>query len=176
MVVVFIVETNSKTKSDYIYIKQLVSKRYNSEIKFEPIYMNGKGNYRRQESKVEKLINMYVHSGYEKSDVIINICIDIDNVTSVQEANANRLMNNKIKEYCGEKGYNFIWFYETIEEVFVGNKVNKKKKAEMAEKFLKMGLISNIDETCLGKDEYIETIKGTSNILYILDRLLMRKD
>ena len=45
---IFVVETNKKSKSDWIYVKDTVDYFYKyerTEVKFSPIYMEGRGKY-----------------------------------------------------------------------------------------------------------------------------------
>ena len=47
---IFVVETNKKCKSDWIYIKDTIDRFYQydqAQVKFSPVYMDGKGKYNR---------------------------------------------------------------------------------------------------------------------------------
>lgn len=49
---IFVVETNRKCKSDWIYIKDTIDYFYQynqTQIKFTPVYMDGKGKYQKKE-------------------------------------------------------------------------------------------------------------------------------
>ena len=51
---IFVVETNKKCKSDWIYIKDTIDYFYQYEqtqVKFTPVYMDGKGNYKNKKKK-----------------------------------------------------------------------------------------------------------------------------
>ncbi len=57
---IFVVESDSRSKTDWIYIKESLEKYYvyrNSYIKLSPVYMGGKGNYRKKESEVKQLMD-----------------------------------------------------------------------------------------------------------------------
>ena len=46
---IFAVESNQKSKSDWIYIKETIDHFYRydrAHVKFSPVYMDGKGNYK----------------------------------------------------------------------------------------------------------------------------------
>lgn len=46
---IFVVETNKKCNSDWIYIKDTVEHVYEydrTQVKFSPVYMDGKGKYK----------------------------------------------------------------------------------------------------------------------------------
>ena len=52
---VFVLETNKQCNSDWIYIKDTIEHFYEYErtqVKFSPLYMNGKGNYRKKENRL----------------------------------------------------------------------------------------------------------------------------
>lgn len=59
---IFVVETNSKCKSDWIYIKDTIERFYQynqTQVKFSPVYMDGKGKYDKKEKNISKLISQY---------------------------------------------------------------------------------------------------------------------
>ncbi len=52
---IFIVETDKSCKSDWIYIKDTIEHFYryeNTQVKFTPVYMGGKGNYKKKEKEI----------------------------------------------------------------------------------------------------------------------------
>ena len=69
---IFVVESDEKSRSDYIYIKSILDSRYNTrlnnEIKLSPIFMRGKGNYnqRRVKNKIESFCKQYSRNGESK--------------------------------------------------------------------------------------------------------------
>ena len=55
---VFVVETNKKCNSDWIYIKATIEHFYEYErtqVKLSTVYMDGKGKYRNKEKEVKQL-------------------------------------------------------------------------------------------------------------------------
>ena len=47
---IFVVETNSKSKSDWIYMKDTIDYFYcydQAQFKFSLVYMNGRGKYKK---------------------------------------------------------------------------------------------------------------------------------
>ena len=101
---IFVVETNKNCKSDWIYIKETIERFYQYDqvqIKFSPVYMDGKGKYKNKEKKVSSLISQYkAASKHNQSQVIF--CFDCDEYTSKPE-DADFLAN--ARRYCNEKGY-----------------------------------------------------------------------
>lgn len=90
-------------------------------------------------------------------------CVDLDRYDS------DRNDSNFLKEielYCREKGYHLIWFCRDIESVYIGKKVEDKKKEDTALRFARKNLISEVDVEKLISSSYR---KGASNILKELD-------
>lgn len=59
---IFVVETNKKCKSDWIYIKDTIDYFYQydpTQTKFSVVFMDGKGNYKAKEKVVTDLISQY---------------------------------------------------------------------------------------------------------------------
>ena len=61
---IFVVETNKKSKSDWIYVKDTVDYFYKyerTEVKFSPIYMEGRGKYNspKKQREIEQKISQY---------------------------------------------------------------------------------------------------------------------
>ena len=57
---IFVVETNKKCKSDWIYIKDTIDRFFEYEqaqIKFSPVYMDGKGKYKKTGKEITSLIS-----------------------------------------------------------------------------------------------------------------------
>ena len=55
---IFAVETNRKCKSDWIYIRDTIDRFYeyeNTRIKLTPVYMDGKGKYKKKTESDTKL-------------------------------------------------------------------------------------------------------------------------
>ena len=51
---IFVVETNKKCNSDWIYIKDTIEHFYDyerTEVKLRPVYMDGKGKYKNKENR-----------------------------------------------------------------------------------------------------------------------------
>lgn len=71
--------------------------------------------------------------------------------------------NIEIKELCDKNGYHYVWFCETIEEVYLGEKIPNKEKVNAAKKFLNKGIIPK------DKLEKTELKKGTSNFKLVAD-------
>lgn len=67
---IFVVETDKKCKSDWIYIKDTIDRffTYNpAHIKLSPVYLNGKGNYRTKEKEISLLESQYRSTSKDKA-------------------------------------------------------------------------------------------------------------
>lgn len=165
MIYIFLVETNSESKSDERYIRSLLDFRYNylgQKLKF--IYMDGKTKYNTKESEIKKWQKKY---GYSSK---VFICIDLDN--NIRNPN-NSVLNESIIDYCAKKEYEFIWFNEDIEEVFLGKSVSDSQKTNESKKFYESDRINSVKIDNLKKITFVS--KKTSNIVSVLDKHLILK-
>lgn len=56
---IFVVETNKKCQSDWIYIKDTIEQFYSynrTQVKLNKVYMDGKGNYKKKQKEIQKLV------------------------------------------------------------------------------------------------------------------------
>lgn len=170
MLALFVVETSKNNKSDWMYIKQYLDTHFqkNPNDVVRPIYMAGKGNYsaNRIMNEIDKQTRNYKSQVHKDMRIIIFLCIDIDDTTSSDNAKANEKKAKEIKDFCVKKGYNFIWFYKDIENVFLGHSVINKNKMEAAQKFLRNSKIINIEK--FKYNDYSSCINGSSNLHTIL--------
>ena len=169
---IFVVEANSRCKSDWIYIKETIEQFYQysqTEVKLSPVYMDGKGKYVKKEKEISKLISQYsATSKNNRSQVLY--CFDCDDYDNKPD---DLKFLNEAKEYCSAHGADFVWFCKDIERVYLGKKVQgSAKKAESAA-FKSKNLIKRVDIGDLSASRYKT---NTSNIMCILDKYLKRKE
>lgn len=168
---IFVVETNSKCKSDWIYIKDTIERFYQYDrvqTKFSPVYMDGKGKYEKKEAKISELVKQYASTAKTNQSRII-YCFDCDDYDSKPE-DLNFL--NRAKQYCYDNGYDFAWFCKDIERVYLGKKVDECRKKAEAAAFKTKKLIESVDAGKLTAASYRT---NTSNLMTILDQYLERK-
>ena len=111
---IFVVETNSKSKSDWIYIKDTVERFYQYDqyhVKFTPVYMDGKGKYQGKKKEVNRLISQYSSTSKTNQSKVI-YCFDCDDY-DVKREDSEFL--KEAEKYCNTNGYDFIWFCKDIE-------------------------------------------------------------
>ena len=166
---IFCLESNSKAKIDWIYIKEVVDSffTYGNYIKFSPVYMGGKTNYKRDKTikEIKSLTNTI------RGESIVIYCIDADLIESDPD---RRREFDEIKAYCSNEGYEFIWFHRNVEDVFLGRMVEQSEKIREAERFKRQALIKNVN---LGKlRSRTETASQSSNIITILKKYLKTKE
>lgn len=162
---IFVVEADEKSKSDYIYIRSLLELCYNyrlrTDIKVSIVYMGGKGNYNKK-SVCNKIANFRKMYSLGKSYVIY--CFDTDKYDS--NPDELKTFNDKCS-YCKDMNYDFVWFCHDIEEVFLGKSVLKHEKTDKAKDYSKKCLVNKVDLKML-KTETIS--KKHSNLLLFLDK------
>lgn len=168
MLIVVAFETKNKDGSDYIYFKSIVSRFYKERgtgISIKPVFMNGKGNYKKIENKISHLVNQY--SG--RSQVIY--FFDIDNTELKFD---QQQLNREIIEYCNTKKYEIVWYNKTVEDVLIGN-VIEKDKTKTAFDFFYKDKIKTINEDNLSINSYEFIPLKKSNVKHILDKYLVKK-
>lgn len=162
---VFVVETNKKCNSDWIYIKDTIEHFYEYErtqVKFSTVYMDGKGHYKSKEKQVAQFVRQYsAMSATNYSKVLY--CFDCDDYDSNPD---DQKFLEEVKQYCDSKGYDLVWFCKDIEQVYIGKRVDDSQKKKEAAAFKAKQLINKVDQKRLLGDHYRIS---TSNIMKILD-------
>ena len=172
MQLIFVMETDSECKTDWIYIKETIEKVYqynNAQIKLSPVYMAGRGNYKKKERRIKELISQYAATSKTNQSKVI-YCFDCDEYD--RDPNDRNFLN-EVKQYCLDQGSEFVWFCRDIESVYVGRKIDRNAKRQTAASFKARKMINNVDSKSLG---YTSFHDNTSNILNVLDRYLQRKE
>lgn len=167
---IFAVESNQKSKSDWIYIKETIDHFYRydrAHVKFSPVYMDGKGNYKIKEKEIKSLTSQYCAVSKANHTEVI-YCFDCDEY-DIEKEDADFL--NEVQQYCESRGYAFVWFCKDIERVYTGKKIDRSQKAKTAAAFKSKKRIAAVDGGRLSVDRYQ---KNTSNLMRILDRYLIR--
>ena len=88
MQLIFVLETNKKCKSDWIYIKDTIEYFYNidvNNIKLTQVYMDGKGNLKNKQKEINKNIDQYAKGASNGSSKVI-YCLDSDDYDINMEA------------------------------------------------------------------------------------------
>ena len=167
---IFCVEANKSSKSDYIYIKNTVDRFYiynNADIKLSPVYMGGRGNYNKNNilTKINSLISQY-KAGTKTGNSIIIYCFDCDNYDSDPQ---DALFLENARSFCSERGYELVWFCRDIEQVYTGAKCHDRDKKKVAESFAKSRQIKTINADELRHSVYKDK---ASNLCSVLDKYL----
>ncbi len=169
---IFVVETDNKCKSDWIYIKDTIEYFYEydrTDIKLSPVYMNGKGRYKNKEKEIQGLISQYRN----KSNISkVLYCFDCDDYDKKPE-DSNFL--ETAKKYCDYKGYEFVWFCKDIEHVYIGNQIDDSKKKKTAADFKVKKLIEKLDSKRLKSDCYKTETSNLMNVLAKYAELKLKK-
>jgi len=179
---IFVVETNKKCKSDWIYIKDTMDKFYlydMAHVKLSTVYLDGKTKYKDNGKKkeVENLLRQYNNSTSKNKSVVI-YCFDCDDYDTKAD---DKTFLEDIQEFCKKKNneenkqkswkvkYEFVWFCKDIERVYLGKEVNDKQKGEKAVNFKANNLINKVNERNLSSESYRN---NSSNILTVLDKYI----
>ena len=170
---IFVVETNEKCKSDWIYIKSLLNQyyTYGANVKISTVYMDGRGNYKKKQSMIKTMISQYKKAS-DNNETKVIYCFDCDRYDTNPD---DRDFLNISQKYCNEKGYEYIWFCRDVESVFLGRKIPDKQKKREAAKYKAKNLVTRVDKARLSQKDFGE---NRSNILVVLDKyipLLERK-
>ena len=167
--IILCVEADKKAETDAIYIKGTIYQFFEIDrsVKLSIIYMNGKTNYASK--SVRGKINQLIKD-YKNGQSVVIYCVDLDKY----ESNPVQAKENEdIREFVAKNNYEMVWFCHDIEEVYLGSSIEKRTKKDAAIDFRKKGLISKVDSKKLLSEM---EIKGTSNLLLVLDKFLKRKN
>ncbi len=165
--ILFCVETNQKADTDYVYISELIRHFYRDDkkISYKPIYMGSKSKYNDK-----KIVGKIKQSGKAYSgETHVVYFIDFD------RADADQSQENEFKEiraYCERNGYDFVFFYRDVEDVFLGKQVPDSEKVSAAARFRRKRIIEQVHEANLKSSELKQHF---SNILRVLDCYFERK-
>ena len=176
MLAVFVVETNSRNKSDYLYIKKYLDTFFEiGDSVIRPVYLGGKDNYRGNapQKEIRSWISKYLSTDRADRRTVV-YCIDTDDISRGPDADVNRRKAREIEDFCSRNDYRFIWFHEVIEQAFVGERVSNKEKGTVAESFARKNLQA-FDRSKLRCASYNECRIGTSNIDMVLKQFFPEK-
>lgn len=177
MLAILVVETNRKNKSDYIYLKKYMGVFFDigSDI-IRPVYLKGKTNYNDSAriKEIQGLISDYKSIPREDNRIAVLYFIDTDDISRGPNANKNKKLNSDIKRFCKTNGFEFVWFHEVIEQVFIGTRVPDKEKKAFAERFASRR-IYNFNRSKLCYRDCNQCIEGSSNIDLILKNFFSEK-
>ena len=171
---IFVVEANKKSKTDWIYIKETIDRFYKydeAHLKLSAVYMEGKNKYLVKEKEVNLLISQYSSTSTNNVTKVI-YCFDCDDYDSNP---VDKEFLEKTQEFCKANNYEYVWFCKDIERVYLGKKVEDGHKNSEATRFKANKLIDGVSESRLnGKKISL----NMSNILSVLDKFkpyLVRK-
>lgn len=171
MQIIICVESNKQNKSDWMYIKSTIDSCFvydRSLVKLSPVYMSGKGNY--NSNKIQKRISTlkkeYAAGSKCSSESVVIYAIDCDECF---KDSADMSFLNLVEKYCKDNGYDFVWFFRDVEEVYVKKRVDVADKKRTAEQFFRLKKIKKLDKDRL---KSAEMNIGRSNIMLVLEKYL----
>ena len=170
--IVFVVESDKASKTDYMYIRTILLDYYNiltrKDIKLTSIFMAGKGMY--DQPKVLKAVNKAIKDYKTIGNTYVVYCFDTDKYDSSPE---DEKMIRAEEQFCKDKGYDFVWFCHDVEEVFLGHSIDSSEKTDAAKKYFANSKNRKVKADNLKAKVYG---KGKSNLISVLDKYLGGKE
>lgn len=160
--IILCVESNKKSRTDYIYIDAAIKAflKQNRKIIYKPIFLDNK--YKYNDKKKVKEINDLKKSFCGNTKVVY--CIDVDDYDTKPE---DKACLEQIKKYCDDNAFDFVFFSKDVEDVFWGKQVPDNEKVKKAAEFVRKMLIYSVVEKKLRYETYIQ---HCSNLLNILEK------
>ena len=157
---IFIVEANKQSKTDYMYIRRIIGEYYRIDLfRTDAIYAGSKGNLTKQDKKIERIKKDLPGHSY------VILVVDVDSAL-----NPAYSLNNDIEKYCNTNNYDIIWMNLTIEDVVFGETINEKKKVDKAISFFNKNKIDINVEAFTHKNP--QSKRHSSNLFVVLDKYI----
>lgn len=166
---IFCVETNKKTKSDWYYLSSVIHQFYriDSSVKLSVVYMDGKNKYKQKSviNGIKELRNMFTGD-----NTYVIYCFDTDDIVNSPKALS---FMKEVEDYCLINRFDLVWFNRDIENVLLGKSVSNSEKATCAIDYVRKKSYVHLNVKMVEKENrYIEG----SNLFKVLDKYLTRKD
>ena len=165
MILLFLLETRSNNRSDWIYVKSTLDYFYeNRKCRYDALFCKSKDELIKQDKAIKRKITEYTK--YTNNEYKVLLVADYDRK---EEKNKN------IADYCNKNKYELIWMNPNIEKVYLNKDIKSGDKKREAEKFAKN---KNSIFPHLNNLEYTEPLKEKcgSNIIIVVDKYLIRKN
>ena len=156
---VFVMETRSSNRSDWMYIKSTIDYFYKPRtFALDKIFATTKSELIQQDVKINSKINDL------NREVKVIVVADYDR---------DENLNNIIEQYCNDKKYDLVWMNLDVEDVYLGKQVSDNHKKSEAINFQakKHKLLPNIKG--LDNNTPLKT-RHTTNLLLVLDKYISR--
>ena len=157
--IVFVMETRSSNRSDWMYIKSTIDYFYKPRtFALDKIFATTKSELIQQDVKINSKINDL------NREVKVIVVADYDR---------DENLNNIIEQYCNDKKYDLVWMNLDVEDVYLGRQVpdNRKKSEAINFQAKKHKLLPNIKG--LDNNTPLKT-RHTTNLLLVLDKYISR--
>lgn len=169
--IVFVVESDERSRSDIIYIRSVLDKLYNfrsrSDVKVSEVFMKGKGNYNKK--KITNAVKAQIKGYQINGETHVIYCFDTDKYDS--DPIDTKILKEEEK-FCRDNGYEFVWFCHDVEEVFLGHSVPRSEKTNWARKYsandwIEIVKLDNLKSNVMAK--------GRSNLTIVLEKFFRNK-
>ena len=132
MQLIVVYETKKNANTDAIYFNRYLDDIFPSlkgHIKKSAVYLGSKTRYADALKTIAALQKKYAFLNPNERQEIL-YCVDTDyGNDGVAE------LNERITSFCNEHGFRLVWFHRDIEEVFLGERVDKREKVRRAKRF-----------------------------------------
>ena len=164
---IFCLETSDK--SDWVYIHDTVIHYFGNspQVKLAPIYASSKTELlsEKTKKKIQERISQY------RGDSVVIICFDTDSFESSQE---DKRRNEAICAEICRNAWEGVWFCHTIEEVYLGSRIDNTQKTREADHFRRSQKINEVCEAQLCCQTPLGDFRSKqSNILEVLKRVYL---
>lgn len=154
---IFVLEANSSSRTDYFYVKKCLDSVYGERaFKLTSIYAGCKSKLFQQEKRILDFERRYEG----KTNVVV--------VSDIDEN--DELQNQKLVDYCKRNSFKLVWMNLDIEDVFWGKKVKKNEKEALARKYL--GCYERMIQEAKLRNADPFSERHSSNLLTIIDSCL----
>ncbi len=156
---VFIMETRSSNRSDWMYIKSSIDYFYKPRtFALDKIFATTKSELISQDTRIKSKID----DPTREVKVIIVAYYDREED-----------LNDKIIKYCNDNDYDLVWMNLDVEDVYLGKQVldNRKKSEAINFQSKKHKLPPKL--TGLANTSPLKT-RHTTNLLVVLDKYISR--
>ena len=155
----FVLETRSSNRSDWMYINSTIDYFYKPRtFALDKIFATSKTELIQQDVKIKSKIN--------DSDREVKVIL-------VADYDRDEELNNRIKKHCKINNYDLVWMNLDVKDVYLGRQVpsNQKKSEAINFQSKKHKLLPRL--IGLGNNTPLKS-RHTTNLLIVLDKYISR--
>ena len=104
---------------------------------------------------------------------MLNVVDEVLEKVNSDEQKIKIKVNPDDVEFAKNNGYDIIWFYEDIDQVYLRNSVVQSEKTKKAKQFVSHNRIDDV--SAIDLSQIVISRNKSSNILVVIDKYLKRK-